>query len=295
MNPNPGVLSAVIAFFLWGILPIFWKQLSFLPPLTIVCHRTLWGLLLLSLILWLRKGWTDVVQGLRSPSCLGWHALSGFLLAGNWLLYIWATLNERILEGALGYYLNPFLNMLFGFLWFGERHNRTQLIAIALALAGVALQFPAISGWPWVAIVLAISFSFYAVVKKRAPLSSLGGLSLETLLVAPFATAWLIFHPSHALPSQQPTLALLLLIAIGAATVLPLLFFGHAARSISLTTLGILQFIGPTIQFLIGWLLYHEPMPPLRLASFALIWSAVALYAIDSRKRTVHQHLKSEI
>jgi chloramphenicol-sensitive protein RarD len=125
----------------------------------------------------------------------------------------------------------------------------------------------------------------YGVVKKRAALSSLEGLSLETLLVAPFAVAWLIFTPSNALPSQQPALALLLLIAIGAATVLPLLFFGHAARSISLTTLGILQFIGPTIQFLIGWLVYHEPMPPLRLTSFALIWTAVALYAVDSRNR----------
>jgi chloramphenicol-sensitive protein RarD len=284
MNPKSGVLSAVIAFVLWGILPVFWKQLAFLPPLTIVCHRTIWGLLLLALVLWFRKGWTEALQSLRDPRSLGWHTLSGLLLAGNWLLYIWATLNERILEGALGYYLNPFFNMLFGFLWFGERHNRTQLIVIGMALAGVALQFPAISGWPWIAIVLAVTFSLYSVVKKRSRLPSLSGLSVETLLMAPFATAWLLLHPSNALPSDQPTFALLLLVAIGAATMLPLFFFGHAARSISLTTLGILQFIGPTIQFAIGWLLYHEPMPPLRLASFALIWAAVALYTIDSRK-----------
>lgn len=294
MNDKSGVISAVSAFFLWGILPVFWKQLSFLPPLTIVCHRTLWGLLLLSIILAVRREWPDLTRSLRSPRNLCWHMIAGLLLAGNWLLYIWATLNERILEGALGYYLNPFFNMLFGVIWFGERHNPTQKIAIALALAGVALQFPAVSGWPWVAVVLAISFSLYAVVKKRSPIPPLRGLSLETLLVAPFATAWLVLHPSNALPAQQPALALLMLIAIGAATVLPLLLFGHAARTISLTTLGILQFIGPTIQFAIGWLLYHEPMPPLRLASFALIWAAVTLYAIDSRKSTTPPILKSE-
>jgi chloramphenicol-sensitive protein RarD len=286
MNHRSGVPSAIIAFGLWGILPVFWKHLSFLPPLTIVCHRTVWGLFLLLILLAVRRNLTDITRSLRSPSRLGWHALSGFLLAGNWLLYIWATLNDRILEGALGYYLNPFFNMLFGVLWFGERHNRTQITAIALALTGVALQFPAIQGWPWVAIVLAVSFSLYAVVKKRSPLPSLSGLSMETLLVAPFAIAWLAFHPSQAAPSSNTLHTLLLLLAIGTATVLPLLFFGHAARNMSLTTLGVLQFIGPTIQFAVGWLLYHEPMPPLRLASFALIWAAIALYAMDAHKRS---------
>ena len=286
MNKKQGVLSAVIAFFLWGILPVFWKQLHFLHPLSIVSHRTVWGLLFLALILWQRKEWADVARGLRNRYSLGWHVLAGVLLASNWLLYIWATLNERILEAALGYYLNPFFNMLFGFLWFGERHNRVQLAAITIALTGVALQFPAISGLPWVSIVLAITFSLYAVVKKRAPLSSLRGLSVETLLMTPFAALWLTFHPDSFPGFHQP-LALGLVIATGVATVLPLLFFGHATRNISLTTLGVLQFIGPSIQLAIGWLLYREPMPPLRLASFALIWVAITLYAIDSRNRHI--------
>jgi chloramphenicol-sensitive protein RarD len=285
MKPNSGVLSAIIAFTLWGVLPIFWKQLGFLHPLSIVSHRTLWGLLVLAVILWLRREWPGVVQGLRDRRVLGWHLLAGLLLASNWLLYIWATLNDRILEGALGYYLNPFFNMLFGFIWFGERHNRTQLAAIALALCGVALQFPAVSGWPWVAVVLALTFSLYAVVKKRAPLSSLSGLSMETLLMAPFAALWLTFHPD-SLPGFHQPLALGLVIATGAATILPLLFFGHAVHHIPLTTLGILQFIGPTIQLGIGWLVYQEPMSPLRLASFVLIWGAILLYALDARRRT---------
>jgi chloramphenicol-sensitive protein RarD len=278
-----GVLAALAAFFLWGVLPIFWKHLDFLAPPTIVAQRTLWSLLiLLSILAWCREG-RDLAAGMRNPRAAAWQLLSGLLLASNWLLYVWATLNGRILEGALGYYLNPFFNMLFGVLWFGERHNRLQLAAIALALCGVAIQVPAVGHVPWVALLLAITFSLYAVVKKRAPLGSRLGLTAETTLLAPIALSWLLISspsPSAAFGGSWQHAALI--IGSGVATTLPLIFFGYAARNISLTTLGILQFLGPTLPFFIGWKLYGELMTLPRLISFALIWLAIAIYAADA-------------
>jgi chloramphenicol-sensitive protein RarD len=281
-----GLLAAVAAFFLWGVLPVFWKHLDFLPPASIVAQRTLWSLAILLAIVGWKRETSGMLRGMASVRFACWNLLSGTLLASNWLLYVWATLNGRILEGALGYYLNPFFNMLFGVLWFGETHNRRQLAAIVLAMCGVAIQIPAVGGLPWVALTLAVTFSLYAVVKKRSPLESRQGLTAETLLLAPFALAWLCSRhsgPSEAFGGTIPHA--LLVIGSGIATTLPLVCFGHAARNISLTTLGILQFIGPTLQFFIGWRLYGEPMTVPRLLSFSLIWAAVAIYAVDSRRK----------
>jgi chloramphenicol-sensitive protein RarD len=282
-HSRSGVLAALAAFFLWGVLPIFWKQLAFLPPATIVAQRTLWSLVFLLPILCWSGEVRLLVNGLRTPRAAAWQLLSGVLLSSNWLLYVWATLNGRILEGSLGYYLNPFFNMLFGALWFGDRHSRPQLAAIGLALAGVALQIPAVGHFPWVALTLALTFSLYAVVRKRAPLGALAGLTAEASLLAPFAVAWLLYSsatPAAAFGSSPGQV--LLVIGTGLATALPLLCFGHATRTLRLTTLGILQFLGPTLQFLIGWKFYGEPMTTTRLLSFSLIWLAVALYAVST-------------
>ena len=275
-----GVFAALAAFFLWGVLPVFWKQLAFLPPATIVAQRTLWSLVFLLPVLWWSGDVRHLFSALRSPRAAAWQLLSGLLLSANWLLYVWATLNERILEGSLGYYLNPFFNMLFGALWFGDRHSRPQLAAIGLALAGVALQIPAVGHFPWVALTLALTFSLYAVVRKRAPLGALAGLTAEASLLAPFALAWLLYSsatPAAAFGNHPGQV--LLVIGTGLATALPLLCFGHATRTLRLTTVGILQFVGPTLQFLIGWKFYGEPMTTTRLLSFSLIWLAVGLYA----------------
>lgn len=285
-----GIAAAVTAFILWGILPLYWKQLAFLHPGSIVAQRTLWSLALLIPILFLRRETPLIRESLSSWKSAGWYLLSGSLLASNWLLYVWATLNGRILEGALGYYLNPFFNMLFGVIWFGERHNRRQLAAIAMALAGVAIQIPGAGRFPWVALTLALTFSLYAVVKKRARLESRLGLTMETLLLAPVALFWLMTHSASPAAAFGGSLERgLLVIASGLATTLPLVCFGHAARNIPLTTLGILQFIGPSLQFVIGWRLYGEPMSPARFASFSLIWLAIGIYAADSRSRSLRQ------
>lgn len=281
-----GVLAALAAFFLWGILPIFWKLLDFLPPPSIVAQRTLWSLVLVIALLCWKGEHRPLLAAAKSPRTLGWHLLSGSLLASNWLLYVWATLNGHIIEAALGYYLNPFFNMLFGALWFGDKNSRWQMAAIALALAGVAIQVPGAGHFPWIAVVLAVTFSLYAVVRKRAPLGSLSGLAVETTLLAPFALGWLIVSNSSVPEAFGYSWAHAGLIAgTGFATALPLLFFGYATRTIRLTTLGILQFLGPTLQFFIGWKLYGEPMTQIKLLSFALIWLAVGVYAVDAMRK----------
>ena len=281
-----GVLAAVAAFFLWGILPIFWKLLEFLPPVTIVAQRTLWALLLLLALLALRGELKTLSRGLCTRTAIGWHLLSGTLLASNWVLYVWATLNDRIIEAALGYYLNPFFNMLFGALWFGDRNTHWQRAAIGLALGGVLIQIPAVGHFPWVALTLALTFSLYAVVRKRAPLGALVGLTAETSLLAPLAMAWLwLSCPSPQAAFGENWVHATLIAGTGLATALPLLFFGHATRTLRLTTLGMLQFIGPTIQFFIGWKIYHEPMTGTRLLSFALIWLAIGIYTADARRQ----------
>ena len=183
--------------------------------------------------------------------------------------------------------LNPFFNMLFGALWFGDKNSRWQMAAIAIALAGVAMQVPAVGHFPWISLVLALSFSAYAVVRKQAPLGSLVGLAAETCLLAPVALVWLCMsYSSTAAAFGGNWKNAVLVVGTGFATALPLLCFGYATRTIRLTTLGILQFLGPTIQFLIGWKIYHEPMSGARLLSFSLIWLAVGIYAAGSLRKT---------
>lgn len=277
-----GLVSAIVAFSIWGFLPLYWKQIDFTDSFSIVAHRTLWSMVLLWAILLLKQEAIGLIARFRSVRAIGWLMLSGSLLAANWVLYVWATLNGHIIEASLGYYLNPFFNMLFGALWFGERHNRLQAAAIALALCGVVIQLPAAGTFPWVAFTLAVSFSLYGVVKKLSAGGSRTGLTAESTLLAPFAMAWLLWQfdsPTAAFGGSWTHAAWL--VGAGLATTAPLVCFGFAARHIRLSTLGMIQFIGPSIQLIIGWQVYGEAMSGARLLSFALIWTAITLYTVD--------------
>ena len=285
-----GLWAGVVAFAIWGVLPIYWKHLEFMSATSLVAQRTCWTFLMLWPLLLLRgKGFH------ADRRVVAWHFLSGGLIAGNWLLYVWSTLNERMIEGALGYYINPFFNMLFGALWFGERHSHLQLAAIAMAFSGVLLQIPGVGHFPWVAVALGGSFSLYGVVRKRSSLGALDGLAVETTVLVPFALAWLLMAHSTVPEAFGDSWPHALLIAgTGLVTAAPLLLFIFASRNIRLSTLGMLQFIGPTTQFFIGWKIYGEPMTTVRLLSFVLIWLAIALYGWDSmrQKRVTGNFLK---
>lgn len=286
-----GLWAGILAFGLWGVLPIYWKQLEFMGATSLVAQRTCWTFLALWPLLLLRR------KGISADRrVIAWHFLSGALIAGNWLLYVWATLNDRMIEGALGYYINPFFNMLFGALWFGERHSRLQLAAIATAFSGVLLQMPGVGHFPWVALALGSSFSLYGVVRKRSPLGALDGLAVETTVLVPFALAWLFMaHSSVPEAFGESWLHALLIAGTGLVTAVPLLLFAFASRNIRLSTLGMLQFIGPTMQFFIGWKIYGEPMTTVRLLSFGLIWLAIALYGWDSlRRRSMPDSMKRD-
>ncbi len=276
-----GILAGILAFGLWGVLPIYWKHLEFLHPISIVAQRTCWTCLMLWPLLWWRR--IGIKADVRT---IGWQGVSGILIGGNWMLYVWATLNDRMIEGALGYYINPFFNMLFGAIWFGERQNRLQMIAIAAAFSGVLLQIPGVGHFPWVAVTLGLTFSLYGVVRKRSPLGALDGLTVETSLLVPVALGWLLWHSSSLSRAFGGSWSNALWIAgTGVVTAVPLLCFGFASRNIRLSTLGMLQFIGPTLQFFIGWKMYREPMTDMRLMSFGLIWLAIGIYAWDAISR----------
>ncbi|MFK7911116.1 MAG: EamA family transporter RarD [Akkermansiaceae bacterium] len=285
-DSTKGTLAAVAAFSLWGVLPIFWKALDGIPVLETTAHRVIWTLVILIVYLSVTGKLGNAITALRSPKVFLIHLLAAACLMGNWLIYVWATLNDRILEGALGYYINPFLYILLGSLFLGEKHSRMQMAAISVAAAGVALQFPAVNGVPWAAFGLAFSFAGYGMIRKKSPLGAFDGLSLETSIMLPIALAYILLSPQSSGAFGSDIRATWLLIATGAATAAPLLFFARGARSISLSLLGILQFIGPTGQLIIGWLIYDELMPGLRLLSFTLIWLAVLIYIFSLRKQS---------
>lgn len=278
-----GVLAACGAFVLWGLLPIYWKALGHMRPPDLIAHRAVWSLLvLLPLAWWLARGRAP----LRPPTAaaLRAHTLAALLLGTNWLLYVWATLNERIIEASLGYFLNPLANVLLGALVLGERLSRPQTTAVLLAAAGVAVQVVALGQLPWVALALAATFACYGLVGKLSPLDSVRGLTLETTIAFPVALAWLAWHSGwHWFDGMDPATAGLVL-ALGLVTAAPLLLFGIGARRLPLATLGLLQFIAPTLQFLCGWLIYGEPLGLARTISFVIIWTALALFIGHSRR-----------
>lgn len=282
-----GVFYGIAAFLLWGSLPIFWKQLGSLTPATIISHRILIGIITLIPILAYRKRLIDYLTGLRSRNTLRNSFATGLLLAANWIIYLWATLNGKVVEVALGYYLLPLIYVVLGYLLFHERHGPLKSIAVGLATVGVALQTYAIGTIPWSALGVAFSFALYGLIKKKTSSDGLTALTHELTVIAPAAIAFLLIPSATRGPvtgNADPSTLLFVLLA-GVATVLPLLLFTAAARRIDFATLGMLQFIAPTGQFLIGWLYYKEPMNPTQLISFAIIWAAVIVYTVSSLRK----------
>lgn len=233
-----------------------------------------------------RGGWGAYLAALKNPRVLGIHCISGILIGINWIIFIWATLNERIVESALGYYLSPLFLIAIGALVFREKMNRWQTIAILLAGIGVVIQFPLLHHVPWLAIGLALSFSLYGLVRRRSPLGSLTGLAVETTFYLVPSIVWLSVAPDggwDALDFSVPLKSSLLLMA-GVITAIPLLWFGYATRNIEFTTIGVIQFLAPSLHFLIGVFMYGEPMPMARLGAFILIWLALVMYVVGMRR-----------
>lgn len=278
-----GMLYAACAFALWGVFPLYFKALQDIPPLEILLHRMVWSLAFVLVALTWRQHWKWLADVLRRPRVLVGFGASALLLAANWFIYIWAVNNGHVVEGSLGYFINPLFNILLGYLLLRERLRGGQWAAVALAGAGVLWLTWQFGRLPWIALALAASFGLYGLLRKTASLGALEGLALETLLLFPLAAGWLgllAAHGESGFATATP-ITRLLLAAAGPITAVPLLLFAAGARRIPLSLLGLLQYIGPTLQLLIGVLLYEEPFGGARLVGFALIWAALAVYSAE--------------
>jgi len=281
---HTGILYAALAYALWGIFPLYFHRLASVPPLEIVLHRSVWSLVLLAIVLTALRRWAWFGQVLRQPRQLALFFLSALLLSANWVTYVWAVNNHHVLDASLGYFINPLFNVLLGYLVLHERLRRAQWLAIGLAAAGVLWLAFAAGHVPWIALFLAATFGVYGLLRKTAPLGALEGLALETLLLAPITVSLLgywTWQGQSALATGSAALIGWLMLA-GPLTAIPLLLFAAGARRITLATLGLLQYIGPTIQFALGIWVYGEPFDATRFAGFALIWSALIVYSAES-------------
>jgi chloramphenicol-sensitive protein RarD len=280
---HTGILSAALAFLCWGLFPLYFHALAAVPPMQILAHRMLWSLLFLVIVLLVRRQWAWL-RIVRNPRVFGGFVASALLLSINWLIYIWAVNNGHVIEGSLGYFINPLVNIMFGALLLNERLRRAQWLAIAVAACGVAWLTWQAGTIPWIALALAISFGGYGLLRKTAALGALEGLSFETMVLFPLAAGyviWLTLHGQNAFINTDSASTRLLLIAAGPITAIPLLLFASGARRIPLSVVGLLQYLSPTLQFLLGVWLFHEAFTPDRLVGFALIWSALALFALE--------------
>ena len=273
---------AVAAYGAWGLLPIYWKALDGVPAVEILCHRIVWSLgFIVAVLLWRRRrgGVLAYEGGWRTH---GWMTLSTALIATNWGLFIWSVSVDRVAEASLGYYINPLINVALARVFLGERLRPMQAVAVLLALSGVVYLTVAKGSLPWVSLVLALTFSLYGLIRKRTPVGAAEGLAVETGLVAPLALGYLaLLEPSFGALRTETAPRVVLLLASGVVTALPLLAFAGAARRLRYTTLGMVQYLAPTLQLACAVLLYGEPFGPVEAVTFGLIWIAVAIYLVD--------------
>lgn len=274
-----GLLMGLGAYFLWGVLPLYFKALAHVDSIEIVAHRILWSLIFLGALASVWKRWPAIRAAVADRRVLLTLAATAVLIGVNWLIYIWAVLNGHVLEGSLGYYLNPLVNVLLGVFLLKEKLSRAQIFAVTLAAAGVAvLAFGAGSGL-WISLTLAFSFATYGFLRKVAPVDSLEGLSIETAILAPLALGWVLYlgaEGDSGLGIDAMTTTLLIL--AGAVTAVPLLLFTAAAKRLPYSTLGFLQYIAPSMQFLLAVLIFGERLTTAHIICFAAIWTSLAIF-----------------
>jgi chloramphenicol-sensitive protein RarD len=278
-----GILYAVLSFLCWGLFPLYFKSLRHIPAQEIMAHRMVWSLAFLALVLTARRHWTWIGGVLRQPKLVGRFVVSALLLSSNWLVYTWAVNHDRVVDASLGYFINPLVNVMLGYFLLKERMRPAQWAAIALAACGVLWLTWNAGQAPWIALFLAASFGTYGLLRKTASLGPLEGLSFETLLLFPAAVAyfiWLTLRGENLFLSA-PSSIQWMLAAIGPLTAIPLLLFAAGARRIPLSVLGLLQYISPSLQLVLGVLVFHEPFGSEKAVGFAFIWGALALYSIE--------------
>lgn len=278
-----GSLYAVLAYSAWGLLPIYWKFFGQIPAVEVLTHRIIWSMVFLTGLLLLQQRTAEIRQLRQSPRKVAFLLLTASLLTFNWGLYIYGVNTDRVVETSLGYFINPLVNVLLGFLFLKERLHQGQKVAVLLASLGVGYFVWQFGQVPWIALFLAFSFAFYGLLRKVVSVAPLLGLAVETLLVTPVAIAfvgyWGAIDVGHFGVDGRLTL---LLIGAGIVTSMPLLWFNNAAKRLRLSTLGFFQYLAPSIQLMLGVFLYHEPFTQTHAVTFGFIWSALMIYSVTS-------------
>lgn len=280
---NRGIGYAVGAYVLWGLLPVYWKWLHGVPALQLLGHRIVWSFAMLFATILLLRRWKSFQKKAFTGPVFRATLPAAVLIAINWLTYIWAVNSGFMIETSLGYFINPVFSVILGVLFFGERLRPGQWLPIGLAAGGVLFVAFAYGSVPWIALTLAVSFGLYGLVKKKAPLGSVHGLTLETGILLLPALLWLLYAEKTGAGAflHSSPVSSLLLVGAGWVTTVPLLLFASAARRIPLSLVGILQYISPTLQFLLGVVVYHEPFTRAKLAGFCIVWMALVLFGIE--------------
>lgn len=279
-----GFLAGLAAYGLWGVFPIYWRALAPVGPLELLGHRIIWASVAVGIFILAARRWREVRAVLSNRRTTLIMTGASITIGINWGLFIWGVNNGYIVEVALGYFINPLMSIVIGVVLFKEKLRRWQWVAIGIAVAGVIVLAIDYGRPPWIALALAVSFATYGTLKKLTPVAPMPGLLVETLVLLPFAAAILLVVGLHGSAEfgQHGWLNTTLILTVGIATAIPLLLFAVAAQSIPLTTVGLLQYITPTGQLLIGVLLYHEAMPVGRWIGFSIVWLALAVFTVDA-------------
>ena len=282
-----GLAATLGAFFIWGLFPLYLRPLSVVPPVEIMANRIVWAFVVVFAWLAWRGDLGSVRTALRDRPVRLLLVASSLLISINWLMYLWAVANGHVLDASLGYFLNPLLNVALGVLLLSERLNRAQWTAVAIAGLGVVYFTIATGKPPWIALVLAASFALYGLIRKTVKVEAVPGLAIETLMLVPFAVAFLVWSESRGVAALgHASLGVnLLLLCTGIVTAVPLALFAHGSRLIPLSTVGLVQYVGPSIQFLIGVFVFHESFTPSRAVGFSCIWLALVIYMVDGLRR----------
>lgn len=287
-QPDParaaGFAAAVGAYGIWGVSPLFFKELSAVPPLEVVGHRILWALVVLAAVITLRGGWTETLLILRDRRKVAVFVASAAAITLNWVTFVHAVTSGHALEASMGYYIFPLVTVVLGAVVLKETFTRRQLAALLLVIGGVAALVIGLGTLPWVALTLACSFSLYGLLRKIAPAESLVGLFVETIVLAPLVLGYLAWLEAtgqgHFVGAPEGTWVTVLLLCAGPLTAVPLFLFAFAARRMRLATLGLMQYMNPTMQFLLATMVFHEPFTTAHLVAFGLIWSGIAVYSL---------------
>ena len=279
-----GAVSAALCHFLWGLVPLYWRQLASIDSLELIAHRHVWSLALLLAIVAVQRSFSSVRAAFDTPRSIAVNGLAATLLTANWLVYVWGVNTGHVIETSLGYFLVPLVNVASGRFLLQEHLRRAQVFAIGLAATGVVLMIVQLGRPPWIALVLAGTWGGYSLMRKKSPLPGVTGLTVETLMLAPLAVGFLLWqhHAGGGALGRADRWIQMLVLSSGIITAIPLLLFAYGARRIRLSTLGLLQYLAPTVQLMLGVWVFHEVFSRARLVSFSFIWVALAVYTADN-------------